>query len=44
MSAIVADVIFPAFTTPYVSPLLFPFVGIASIGTEWFAEQYPFSV
>ena len=48
MSPLTADVIFPAFTTPYFSPLLFPIAGIAAIGTEWFCyrrfstdRQYP---
>jgi uncharacterized membrane protein YidH (DUF202 family) len=48
MRPILADVIFPAFSTPYVSPLLFPVAGIAAIGTEWFcyrhfssSEDYP---
>jgi hypothetical protein len=39
MSAIIADVIFPAFAAPYFSPLLFPVAGIAAIGTEWFCYR-----
>ena len=39
MSPIFADVIFPAFCMPYVSPLLFPVAGIAAIGTEWFCYR-----
>lgn len=35
MSPIVANVIFPAFTTPYVSPFLFPIAGILAILTEF---------
>jgi hypothetical protein len=40
MSPIVADVIFPAFCAPYVSPLLFPVAGISAIGTEWFCYRH----
>lgn len=40
MPVIVADVIFPAFTTPYVSTLLFPVAGISAIGTEWFCYRH----
>jgi len=31
----ISDVIFPAFSAPYFSPLLFPVAGVAAIGTEW---------
>lgn len=39
MVPIIADVIFPAFSTPYFSPLFFPVAGIAAIGTEWFCYR-----
>jgi hypothetical protein len=39
MTPIAADVIFPAFTAPYVSPLLFPVAGVAAISTEWFCYR-----
>ncbi len=35
MTPILANVIFPAFTTPYFSPLLFPIAGIAAVVTEF---------
>jgi len=35
VSPILANVIFPAFTTPYFSPLLFPVAGIAAMVTEY---------
>jgi predicted permease len=40
MSFMLADVIFPAFTTPYISPFLFPVAGIAAIGTEFFCYRH----
>lgn len=39
MPPIVADVIFPAFSAPYFSPLLFPVAGILAIGAEWFCYR-----
>jgi Ca2+/Na+ antiporter len=35
VTPILANVIFPAFTAPYFSPLLFPVAGIAAIVTEF---------
>ena len=35
MTPILANVIFPAFTAPYFSPLLFPVAGIAAVITEF---------
>ena len=35
-----ADVIFPAFSTPYISPFLFPVAGIAAVGTEYFCYRH----
>lgn len=36
---IIANVIFPAFTAPYFSPLLFPVAGIAAVVTEFFCYR-----
>ncbi len=34
-----ANVIFPAFTTPYVSPILFPIAGIAAVVSELYCYR-----
>ena len=39
VSAILANVIFPAFAPPYFSPIIMPAAGLAALGSEWFCYR-----
>ena len=39
MNPILANVIFPAFTAPYFSPLFFPIAGLAAVATEFYCYR-----